>query len=349
MKVTDAVNPIGKKRAPAKKKLVNHIALVVDTSGSMRYLKDTLERTLNEQIDSIKQSAYNSGQETNVSVYTFASNVNRVTGPAHPEAIQPIRNLYIGGDTALIDAVSKATEDLSIPSKRSGDDISFLVITLTDGEENFSSRSAREFADMLRVKQGTDRWSFAFLVPPGGRRYLTDLGVPTGNIQEWELTDSGLEQAMHISGSAYSHYTGLRAAGITATKSMFTDLSGVSKSQLVTNLDDVSASFKRYKVDKESAISDFCKARIGTYPLGKAYYQLTKTEKIQDHKRVVIEERTSKKLYGGDQAKGLIGLTSGAGVTVRVTPGNHANYNIFVNSTSMNRKLVRGTSLLVEK
>jgi hypothetical protein len=36
-------------------------------------------------------------------------------------------------------------------------------------------------------------------------------------------------------------------------------------------------------------------------------------------------------------------------VEVKVAPGNHANYNLFVLSTSTNRKLVRGTLFLYEK
>jgi hypothetical protein len=56
-------------------------------------------------------------------------------------------------------------------------------------------------------------------------------------------------------------------------------------------------------------------------------------------------EKGSKAIYGGNAARSLIGLPYGA--EAKVEPGNHANYDIFVQSTSTNRKLVRGTKLLV--
>jgi hypothetical protein len=37
-----------------------------------------------------------------------------------------------------------------------------------------------------------------------------------------------------------------------------------------------------------------------------------------------------------------------AGQNVKVKPGNHLNYSIFVESTSNNRKLVRGSTLLYQ-
>jgi hypothetical protein len=41
----------------------------------------------------------------------------------------------------------------------------------------------------------------------------------------------------------------------------------------------------------------------------------------------------------------MIGLPANA--DAKVEPGNHANYDIFVQSTSVNRKLPRGTKLIV--
>jgi hypothetical protein len=49
-------------------------------------------------------------------------------------------------------------------------------------------------------------------------------------------------------------------------------------------------------------------------------------------------------MYSGSDARTLIGLpTSG---NARLHPGNHGNYDIFIQSTSINRKLVGGTGVL---
>lgn len=48
---------------------------------------------------------------------------------------------------------------------------------------------------------------------------------------------------------------------------------------------------------------------------------------------------------GKGRAKRTSG-TCGPSFDAQVKPGNHANFDIFVQSTSFNRKLVRGTKLL---
>jgi hypothetical protein len=52
-----------------------------------------------------------------------------------------------------------------------------------------------------------------------------------------------------------------------------------------------------------------------------------------------------KAVYMGEDARRMLGLpTSGV---AKVRPGNHSSFDVFVQSTSLNRKLVRGTKLLV--
>lgn len=347
-RVTDLVNPT--KRTSTR--LINHIAIVADISGSMQHLRPKLVQSINEQVDNIKINAANSDQETYVSVYFFDAYVYPRTIGTFPEAVQRLTTAEIahmgGGMTALHDAVARAISDFKGAKYANEPRTSFLVMTLTDGGENASHTLGGTLRNDIRQCQLTDRWSFAFLVPPGGTKAIKNLGIAEGNIQEWEGTEKGLDVAHHSTKLATSSYLSMRSAGGTKTEAFYTDLSKVKKADL-KKLDDVSGDFRRLKVDKETPIATFCKTKLGAYPLGKAYYELTKTEQIQDHKRLVIEDRTAKKLYGGDEAKDLIGIASGTGVTVKVTPGNHANFRIFVNSTSMNRKLVRGTDLLVEK
>ncbi len=84
------------------------------------------------------------------------------------------------------------------------------------------------------------------------------------------------------------------------------------------------------------------------YIPGSVFYQLTKTEKIQPQKMVLIMKKGGKGIYGGDEARGLIGLPASEDwIEAKVKPGNHANFEIFVQSSSINRKLVRGTKVLV--
>lgn len=348
-RVTDKVNPLKRKAKPVDNRLINYIALVVDTSGSMSHLTSKLNESIREQVSAIKQNAHASGQETYVSVYLFNNYTHRIVNCAYPEAVH-VPTVRCDGGTALMDAVGEAITDFKGSKFANESRTSFLVITLTDGEENSSKRVTRsEFERMIRDCQATDRWSFAFMTPPGGRHALRNWGVPDGNVTEWDgYTEQSMDRVVAQASLGTQSYYLARSAGETRTESFFPDLSNVKLKDL-KKLDNLSDKFRRLKVGKETDISSFCSEKLGKYEIGRAYYQLTKSEKIQDHKKLVIEDKKDKKLYGGDEARNLIGIASGPGVTVRVSPGNHANFNIFVNSTSMNRKLVRGTDLLYER
>jgi hypothetical protein len=102
--------------------------------------------------------------------------------------------------------------------------------------------------------------------------------------------------------------------------------------------------FKSKKVDKEVDITTFFTANGRTYSPGTGYYELTKPEVVQSHKAIVIQDRSTGKVYGGDKVRDTLGLPKN--VDAKVVPGNHANWKIFVQSTSGNRKLVRGTTVL---
>lgn len=55
-----------------------------------------------------------------------------------------------------------------------------------------------------------------------------------------------------------------------------------------------------------------------------------------------------KRQWSGMPGRALVGLPTDGVTYSKVNPGNHANYDIFVKSNSVNRKLVRGTTLLVK-
>jgi hypothetical protein len=351
--LTKRLNPVhAQKKAPPKAPpmLVNHIALILDNSGSMGSVRDKALDVFNDQIKTIKEEASLSGQHTTVSIFTFAepNSFRRVHYKTPPNGVDYLtRRDYAadGGSTALEDAVSTVVTDFKNAPDAADPNSSFLIITVTDGQEN-ASRTRTMATDMARVAS-TDRWTFAFLVPPGGTPQLTQRGVPAGNVKEWEQTERSMrEMSVATSQGIGSYFVG-RAAGKTHTDSFYTDLSRVPQSK-VAAIADLTADFKRIKVEKEDEIAPFVRAKGYTYSLGTAYYELTKPERIASHKQIVIMDRSTKRLHGGPEARQLIGITAGPGVECRVKPGNHANYRIFVSSTSTNRKLVRGTDVLLK-
>ena len=91
-------------------------------------------------------------------------------------------------------------------------------------------------------------------------------------------------------------------------------------------------------------MDDFMNFTFGAYHHGKGFYQLTKTEDIQDHKQIIIMDK-AQKAYSGPQVRQLLGLPATG--TAHVRPGAHPGYDIFVQSKAPNRKLLKDTKVLV--
>ena len=68
---------------------------------------------------------------------------------------------------------------------------------------------------------------------------------------------------------------------------------------------------------------------------------------VQEYKEIAIVEKAGGKIYVGDDARTLLGLPIGARIKVRA--GDHAGFAVYVQSTSVNRRLVAGTTLLYRK
>ena len=332
-----------------KPKMVNHVALVVDRSGSMGPLARKVVQVFNEKIAELRKNSAESGQETLVTLVTFASQVHVAYRALPVDLVQGLTGYLPNGQTALIDGVLEAARELESHAWGAVGDHAFLVEVLTDGEENYSMKSTFEAQREIGRLTREGNWTFAFSVPRGSRRYIVEhFGAEAGNIQEWDQTEVGLERAMAASAVGTQNFYAARAAGVRSVNNYFTtDASKVTASKLRKKSSDVTSQFIKKTVEFETRIDSFCEAKFGGIYIpgaGRAFYQLMKKEKIQANKEVLLLDKTTKHLY--DNGRELLGLPD---FEVKVEPGNHANYDIFVQSTSPNRKLVRGTTVYYRK
>lgn len=337
---------------PAPKRKINHVIYLLDDSGSMSSCYAEAVRQLNANFANLREQVRVTGQETDVSLYLFGGN-SRVTRrfsriPANLVVDLNPNDFACGSHTPLFDAVGISIDDARTAPAAWDADETFLLVCATDGGENSSKRYGNRwdtapFRQVIREAQDTDRWTLAFLVPPGHKHNLIGYGVPEGNIVEWENTREGARTAFNSVAAATSSYYATRSRGATATKSFFTtDLSSVTKRDL-SKMDDLSRDFRVWKIEKEIEIRPFVEGRGAKFVLGAGYYQLTKKELLRAGRKLLIREKGTRRIYGGDDARSLLGLPAGP---VQVTPGNHANFDLFFQSTSYNRHLVRGTELL---
>jgi uncharacterized protein YegL len=337
----------GKKPA---KKIVNNVAFVIDESGSMSNLSHKVNELYNNKILQLREESRKSGQETNVTLTTFSNNANILFLNKHINNI-PIYRQTTHGLTALCTAVCTTIDELwNKTTFKANEDLSFLVIVLTDGYENASlEEDKKRIHSLLEEKQALGNWTFVFMVPPGNKQYVNEiLGVPSGNIQEWEQTEQGMDSVAETTTSGLSNYYAARSVGQTAVKnfcSVKVDL-GAVKAQDLRKLDNIAYKCKILTVDKECSISDFVSSKRGYYVPGTAYYELTKVEKLNPDREILVMKKGENAIYGGQQARDLLGLAKDK--YLRVSPYNMGPYNLYLESRSNNRILVRGTKVIVK-
>ena len=80
---------------------------------------------------------------------------------------------------------------------------------------------------------------------------------------------------------------------------------------------------------------------------GRGFYEFTKPEIIQPQKEIVLMNRATGDLYEGDVARRIAGIGANE-EKAKIKPGDLPKYRIFIQSTSVNRKLLRNQGFLYE-
>lgn len=328
---------------------INHVAFVVDESYSMLHLTNQVIKVGDELVKYLASISTTTEQETRISLYTFSDEVRNVTYDKDALRLPSLQDVYrSNGNTALRAATYQAVEDLEKTAQLYGDH-AFLIYVLTDGQENASYTVDTE---MLRKKLGDlpENWTLGVLVPNAmGSMYAERYGFPSDNITVWETTEAGLAKASNTILRSVDTYYDSRAKGVRGTKSLF------STDEETLNKDTVKAAglkiipkgeYERFDITDQDflTIRDFVESKGYNYVQGCAYYQLTKTETIQPQKEIVVRNRKTGRFYSGEEARELIGLTP---AHIRIKPDPNSKFDVFVQSTSVNRRLVPGTKLLV--
>jgi hypothetical protein len=105
--------------------------------------------------------------------------------------------------------------------------------------------------------------------------------------------------------------------------------------------------FQALDVYMDGDIRSFVEDRGLQFRAGRGFYELTKSVQVQDHKEVILENRATGDMYTGRDARSLLGLPAEGTVSIssRVVP---SEFRAYIQSTSFNRKLLRGTRFLYE-
>lgn len=327
----------------------NYIGFLNDNSGSMATIASAALKDYNANVNAVKEAATKNMQDTVVSSFGFGRNaVTREVVNSNPHVLQPLTHWKAIGGTpgrsaikAMID-MFKSLPDYDNPS------VAFVVFATTDGEfDSWDSVSKDDLAREIAALVKTERWTFVFRVPRGGRRYLSGLNIPEGNIQEWDTTAAGMAVSTQATSQAFDTFYATRAAGKTSSTVFYANATGVNTAALT----DISAKVSLYVVDAADEgiqIRDFILKHRMEYLKGSAFYQLTKSEsKVAPSKMIAIRDRNTGKVYAGKDARDQLGLSTVN--NIRLHPGDHGNFDLFIQSESVNRKLVGRTGVLYWK
>lgn len=352
---------------PPAVKTKTHFILVLDCSPSMSEVRaaspgsrenvvnrTSMLRLIQEQLATLRGAV---DMEQTITAYRFQST------PTELMFNRPVNDVSIdegmlptGGGTAIRDAICAAGRRAMCdgdPAK------AFAMLVITDGEENSSRHTQGELADFIRERQATGRWTFAFLVPPGGKREIVaSCSVPADNVKEWANLDD-VRTKVTQSTEAYLNQ---RRAGATRSVSYFvTDLSKVTSATLM-RLHDVTSEIKLWTVgrrDKPKAgwvggkpiewnIMDYVNAKTrGKFKPGVTFFEFMKKEKrFAGYKKLLIRDKATGRIYtdGAISVRKLLGLSDVGHMDIE--PGNHAGYDLLGQSTSTNRILPRGTKVV---
>lgn len=331
-----------------KQNYINHIAMVLDASTSMTGLKNQLIQVADQQIRHLAARSKELDQETRATVYQFSDKCECLYYDKDVLRIPSIAETYkVGGYTALLDATAQAISDLGQSPQLYGDH-AFLLYVLTDGEENMSRNvSAQSLA--YRIAHLPENWTVAVFVPhSGGKFEAKKFGFAADNIAVWDATSgAGVTEMGKTMTATTDNFMASRSLGVRGYKNLFTtndvNATVISKATNVAKLHP--GQYRLAEVKQKCRIDEFVERLTKrAYRMGEGYYELVKTEKVQPQKNVIIRQKKGGAVFSGPDARTILGLPDHE---VKVGPQYNDEYEIYVQSTSVNRNLIPGQKLII--
>jgi len=338
-------------------KLQTHCAFCIDESGSVAGIVKPLVEAYNQTVTDIRTSVLDEGQEASMTALAFGDRVlkHRVlyTGQ-QVQTVTPLdhNSLNPSGMTPLFDSVYRAIKKLE-EMDDGKPDTSFVISVITDGHENQSvDPGVPTTVKEIEKKTDTDRWTFTFLVPNGNEeQFSRSFNIPRGNIQGWDAkTARGTKEAGVVTSLAYGEFFKAKTVrGIgkkMSSKSFYSSTENLTVREARSSLSEITNQVEFIVPHIDCQIRDAILGHGKEWIKGAAFYALIKTEKrVQPYKMVALRVKTSGKVYSGQEAREMLGIGQATGI-VRLVPGDHGKFDVFIQSTSVNRKIPAGTEVM---
>jgi uncharacterized protein YegL len=228
----------GSKSGP-KSVLTNHVAFILDRSGSMERISKQSMNNFNEQLQTLKKESHD--QETLVTLVMFNDKIDTKFIDKPLDEVNELTDYPTSGMTALYDSIGMTVNKLEGSVKK---DHAALVVVITDGEENASSDYRGEDGRKA-IKQKIERleklgnWTFTFL---GANIDVERVGVEgmafsSANTMSFTSDAKGAKLSSRNIVSGISAYYNARRGGETQVKDFYNQSD--AKTEDTTNTDNV--------------------------------------------------------------------------------------------------------------
>jgi Mg-chelatase subunit ChlD len=198
---------------------------IIDRSGSMSGMEKMVVGGYNEHVASIKnlQATY-PDQKFLMSLTVFD---HEITTLVHPSPIVELQELPADaftprGSTALLDAIGKSNHLIESEFAKAikNDEMSVVMIIITDGEENSSQFFSYEaIAKQIKERDETGKWTFSFIGCDFDALDISDrLNIRRENVRNFQKRNYGI-----LSGfmdDSLAHYAKSKSEG-NITKRLF--------------------------------------------------------------------------------------------------------------------------------
>lgn len=196
------------------------INFILDESGSMSSITESVISGFNEYIDNLKKQGkfkftltkFDSTGIRTPYIATALSNVK----PLDHSTYQP------GQNTPLYDAVCETIIEVE---KEVADNTPVLVVIMTDGQENASKEYTQvQLNEMIKRLQAKGNWTFVFLGANQDSWLIAEqFGIKKGNIMNWQATEVGTKNVFRGVAMASAAYSENANLGQLSTSSYFAD------------------------------------------------------------------------------------------------------------------------------
>lgn len=186
---------------------LTYIAVILDRSGSMAWIKDATKEGLDVFIETQKQTPGDA-------LFTLVQFDDRYEVHAWEKKLSDVKYEYNPrGGTALLDAIGKTINDVGASlAARSEDNrpAKVMLVVVTDGEENASREFTHEKVfEMITHQRDTYSWEFVFLgANQDAIKAGTALGIHAQSSMTYSSNDVGTRAAFATLGETSTNFRG---------------------------------------------------------------------------------------------------------------------------------------------